>query len=539
MLLTLVAFLGASAVLLYYARQFHFTCDDAFITLRYARNLATIGAPVYNPGERVEGYTNFLWMLLAAGGIKLGIDAVVVLKILGGLSGVATLAAGATLFERVEPRRPFGTAFVLAALALSAPLAAWTFGGLETPLFAALVTLGCALAADVAGGSGWRRAMSAGAVLALATLTRPEGALVFGIAFVVIGAHVVREPKGRLALIALAAAYLAIVVPFVAWRWHYYGYPLPNTYYLKMSGGRIALFRRGSAYIWLAARELGLWLIAAVAVAICTPDRRARDDEPASLRRTRSAVLWIARILLPTFVVYVTSVGGDFLDLYRFFVPLLPLAFVAIAAAGYALREKWIARPRSAMVLSAVAVAFVLLHGWREGRIASRALIVDEPARVAQGIAPLGWTRLYALRWAAMGRWLGRHGESSEWMAAGAAGALAFYSRMNNLDTLGLCDAFVAHQGDAIGDRPGHQRFAPHEYIVSKHPVFVLMGDQIVSDEPGHIDRDQQWDGDGYEWVEVRIGSRDGAPDDFYHRLLVRRDRLDRIRGEPGVRTRE
>ena len=37
--------------------------DDAFISFRYARNLLEGHGLVFNPGERVEGYTNFLWVL--------------------------------------------------------------------------------------------------------------------------------------------------------------------------------------------------------------------------------------------------------------------------------------------------------------------------------------------------------------------------------------------------------------------------------------------------------------------------------------------
>ena len=40
--------------------------DDAYISFRYARNLVEHSQLVFNLGERVEGYTNFLWTLLAA-----------------------------------------------------------------------------------------------------------------------------------------------------------------------------------------------------------------------------------------------------------------------------------------------------------------------------------------------------------------------------------------------------------------------------------------------------------------------------------------
>src|SRR4051812_8768436 len=41
-----------------------FTIDDAYISFRYARNFAHGDGLVYNLGERVEGYTNFLWTVI-------------------------------------------------------------------------------------------------------------------------------------------------------------------------------------------------------------------------------------------------------------------------------------------------------------------------------------------------------------------------------------------------------------------------------------------------------------------------------------------
>src|SRR5438067_8589447 len=51
---------------------FNFVTDDAFISFVYARNLAEHGQLVFNLGERVEGYTNFLWTVFLAGWMKLG-----------------------------------------------------------------------------------------------------------------------------------------------------------------------------------------------------------------------------------------------------------------------------------------------------------------------------------------------------------------------------------------------------------------------------------------------------------------------------------
>ncbi|MBI5290004.1 MAG: hypothetical protein HY873_13605, partial [Chloroflexi bacterium] len=67
-----IAAIGASAgILLLQHFYFHYTSDDAFISYRYARNLGDGVGPVWNRGEHVEGYTNFLWVGILAGLHKL------------------------------------------------------------------------------------------------------------------------------------------------------------------------------------------------------------------------------------------------------------------------------------------------------------------------------------------------------------------------------------------------------------------------------------------------------------------------------------
>jgi len=63
-----IAFFGllsALAVFLFQLWQFwHYINDDAYITFRYSRMLAEGRGPYFNPGPHVEGYTNFLLMLI-------------------------------------------------------------------------------------------------------------------------------------------------------------------------------------------------------------------------------------------------------------------------------------------------------------------------------------------------------------------------------------------------------------------------------------------------------------------------------------------
>jgi len=154
--------------------------EDALITFRYAQNIADGNGPVFNPGERVEGYTNFLWLvLIALPRAAFGADietAAVVFGILAALGCVlvscflANRIAAAATPPGTEPRPALGVA--AAVLTASAGgLAVYGPSGSEVPLFVLLVlSVGYALAA--------RRPVVAGVLVAFAVMTSPEGLVV-------------------------------------------------------------------------------------------------------------------------------------------------------------------------------------------------------------------------------------------------------------------------------------------------------------------------------------------------------------------------
>ena len=93
--------------------------DDAYISLRYAANWAGGRGLVFNPGERVEGYTNFLWVLIEAAAIRLGADPEAALTV-AGFAALAMLAGGVAWLVAAHtlPGRPLAaaTAGLLVAL---------------------------------------------------------------------------------------------------------------------------------------------------------------------------------------------------------------------------------------------------------------------------------------------------------------------------------------------------------------------------------------------------------------------------------------
>ena len=145
---SLLAVFGLAA--LWHAQRYDFFCDDAFIALRYAQNLIEHHELCYNLGQRVEGFTSPLWVLLISAVGSLGVPLVTATRVLAGMAALLSFEALARFWDELQPRAPWLVLAPALALSLSAPFAAWIFGGLETPLFVATFTLALALIARAA-----------------------------------------------------------------------------------------------------------------------------------------------------------------------------------------------------------------------------------------------------------------------------------------------------------------------------------------------------------------------------------------------------
>ncbi|HSQ66923.1 MAG TPA: hypothetical protein VLM85_27075 [Polyangiaceae bacterium] len=503
--------LGALALVVH-ALSIHAICDDAFISLRHAQNLALHGSPVYNLGERVEGYTSPSWMVLSAALLALGLDGRAALTLLGILAGAALVVAVWRLWTRVAPDKPAHGLLVVGLVATSTPIAAWTSSGLETPLFTALVALAIAELAACVEEATRSRAIVAGAAVALAVLTRPEGALVGLLAFGWLVA--LKRPRAVALPFALTAA--APVAAFVLWRFLYYGAILPNTYTAKTAATLHDRVAFGLHYAWFAVSEMGYGVSAALAAGLLMP--------------TRSTAVWLARALVVPWVLMVIVVGGDFLDLFRFFVPILPLLYVSLVASGIEVGRKLNAT-RGGWLLAVALGAPAWLLG--QNMLRKRALQVEEPTREALRIEPLGWTKHHALDWEDAGRFLAAHAQPGDTMADPAAGAGPFYAGLPNIDVFGIADAEVARHGLPNGNRPGHQRFASLDYVLSRHPTFIMF-DKCALPSSWHGWR---WADSGYACVGTMARSSFGG----HLRLifLVDRARADALAEEGVVRVLE
>ncbi|WP_437681319.1 hypothetical protein [Sorangium sp. So ce131] len=353
MLLTIAAAIRVSS----------FTIDDAYISFRYAENLANGNGLVYNVGERVEGYTNFLWTVILAAAVKIGATPEVASKVLGAACAAAALVPTYLLSRRL---RPFSNVPCLATwlLATSFLFSGYAVFGLETPLFLLLTLAGTELFlreedAAAAGGPWTLSARTfpwSGVVFALAALTRPEAPLFLGL-LVVWHADEAFTRRNVLRLLAFALP----VAAHLLWRHSYYGAWLPNTLAAK-TGNFAQQLKGGSDYVRNYAHHAGafLWLgIASVAWSV--------------VHRRRSG-LAIASIAL-LFGVYVVVVGGDWMPYFRFLAPAEPFAFLL---ADDAIRAIAARRERVASLAIAAFGAITLATRTEELVRAQRNIIVND-----------------------------------------------------------------------------------------------------------------------------------------------------------------
>jgi arabinofuranosyltransferase len=426
--------------------------DDAFISFRYAQNLAQGHGLVYNVGERVEGYTNFLWTVLAALVLRLDGDIELWTYMSGIVIGLAIVLGSFRLARRLAGD---GVAFVTALLvATSQSLLIHTArgGGLETGLFTLLVLAAGASYLATREQSGLLRAALTGLLLALATLTRPEGALV---CVLVLGhwlfSNWIMKNLSSITPIICLAAYLLMVLPFFLWRYGYYGDLLPNTFYAKTGGGR-EQFQRGLAYAGNFAEIMGGPMVLAGLLLFQRDWRQALRGWPG-----------FALLLVSVYSAYIVVVGGDHFPGERFFVPLLPWIALLIAGGLVYLVDinsdfAWQRR----LVAASLAILLILYSTYALLRtVPSDYLLAGQNESV--------WI------WRELGWWLADHAAPEESVAALGAGAIAYYSQRTTIDLLGLTDRHIARVAVANmgAGTAGHEKRDPDYVLNQRRPTYI------------------------------------------------------------------
>lgn len=218
-----------------------FYIEDSAITYAFSRHLVEgDGLAGYQGGERVEGYSNATWTFLMAAAHAVGLPMWTAAKLFGAVFGVATLPLIYRITRRAMPDLAPELALVAPALlAASVQYVLWAAAGLENSLLCFLLAAGMArlLGEFSALDRGERPVPWSALLFVLLAMTRPEGVAygVFaGVAMVLDGLRARRIGH----MLRWVAAFFVPFVAYHAWRYSYFGWPLPNTYYAKLGTGK-------------------------------------------------------------------------------------------------------------------------------------------------------------------------------------------------------------------------------------------------------------------------------------------------------------
>lgn len=456
----------AMLALLAWAWSNRFIQDDAFISFRYARNLASGRGLTWNAGERVEGYTNFIWVLLMALPIKAGMDPVAASHALGMLCFAGSLALTFALARELL-HSPWGALLAVVLLGLNHTFSAYATGGLETQLQACALLGAALLTVRVRAGRCARVALGLLGVslcAGVALLTRLDSAVVLAPLFVALALWWLRGAGRRewRSAAALVAPALLLVGGWMVWKLGYYGSILPNTYYAKAASPAI---KQGLAYAYRFVTFYWLGPVIALGVVYALGQLQGRSTRttvgPERAHSAGAALLLAVCVAL--WVAYVVVVGGDFME-FRFFVAILPLLMVLVV---------WLLRTavsngmlRAALMLALVAAGLLAASGHKGyGGVESIAQLQGHLTNADENWSGVG---------RALGELLPQPGAQGVMIATTAAGAIPYYSGLDTVDMLGLNDAWVAREGTSAGARAGHQKLATFEYLVRRQVNLVI-----------------------------------------------------------------
>jgi hypothetical protein len=420
--------------------------DDSFISLRYAQRLIDGYGLTWTEGIPVEGYSNLLWTLLMAAFGWVGIDMVFAAR----LVGISLAIANSFLIIRYISRRVENATVVIGIVLLfysfSSAMAVWSIAGLEQPLIAFL-----ALSAVYnflnfkdynARKSLWLSSLSLG----LLAITRPDGALLAGILFMVYVFWNRKQIKKVMPNIAILVLFPALFyLGQLAFRLYYYGEFVPNTAHVKVSPSLYHAWY-GLKYTLRFSKSIAvLTLLSLLCFSFLYKERRGN-------------FVMYAAILLSWFA-YLSFIAGDIFMAFRHhYYTIVILMLILADGLPFLVREvnKYnLAKPFIGIL--SLGALFYVYHQFENNNY--------------ENIETYHWTKWQKTAAIAL---LAEFEDEQPLIALDAAGSIPYWTKFPSLDMLGLNDYHIARNkpGDMGGGFIGHELGDP-VYTMNKMPDII------------------------------------------------------------------
>lgn len=473
LVLALAGFFGLFCL---HAWQYYpFIADDALISFRYAERLLNGQGLTWTEGRPVEGYSNLLWLLMVAFLGWLGADLIEASRILG------LLAVGAILFALVRWHGQdegggkgwlpllVGLVFFVAA----APVAVYSIGGMEQPLYAALLALAIPLTVRLIETEvpQTRTILWLSLLLGAMSLTRPDGPLFTVAALLAIYAG--RRVTGKPAL-PWQGALLLLSLPILCYggqtvfRLLYYGEWVANTALVKVSPS-VYHFMEGLEYLLGGMSLLAplSWLAVLLTLVLVF---------------VRPALGLPLAFMGGFWAFYVCFIGGDVFRIYRHLLPLVVVfAFAFVGGLQWlsGRLQVWMrsaTRPRPAVSLAAVLLLAALFVPYLHGQ-AQVLLTKDVPHN--RWI----WQWVWDCKITAELLKQAFH-EQQPLVAVGAAGCIPYWSQLPSLDMYGLNDWYLPrHKPPEFGQRWIGHELGDGDYVIASKPDIIVWDSGTVPND--------------------------------------------------------
>lgn len=424
------------------------TVDDAFITFRYADNLAQFGQLTFNINEApVEGYTGVLLPILISIAIKFGVQPSLASHFIGIFSFLTLLV----IFYQCLLKFQIDAGSKIAALLLLTTASfqfTHVFSGMETMLFSSLL-LGSSLQlhsilklATVP----FRQHIIHAVTLLLLSLCRPEGVVYAAISSgLIMWLSLHKHKSVRPVLVYLVFLLFPSLVYFM-WRWNYYGYLLPNTFYAKSNHALSANTLLSMMTFYL--HYLLLPMISVVIVWFAGFSNARKNVYQNSQGHIGRANIYTLGTLCFFVVVIIVQYMRSSLTMnfsYRFFVPFYPIALIIFAYLFAPISQIITEKSKKHLWIIYTLIFLLLLQV-----ILHIKWLVQNEVLFAADYK----TKLLEMH-IPVGRYLKQRIPESEWLVVHIdAGAIPFYSQLKTIDFGNLNDEFLAHNKEiSIGER--------------------------------------------------------------------------------------
>jgi hypothetical protein len=401
--------------------------DDAFITYRYAKNLAHGYGITWNPGAPpVEGYTNFMLVILLAPGIRLGFDPLWTVRILSFAAALATSVLIA-LSVRAEFKSSLPGAMWVGSLFLLFPMTARvSMLGLETVLYAFFLFLSFYSILQFTISQKTRYAVIFGLAATCSVWCRPEGIILIFICVAAVLVQAVRrkiDDAGQFRFIFLVSFVFPICLQLL-WKYIHFGSIIPNPFYIKVAGQHILSPTGLNSVLLFIMSVSSLWLLIILSLA----ERK---------EHVTGIIITLASLI--SYFLFFSHVH-TLMDMHsRFLFPLLPFALFASSP----ILLRWFTNlDESHMPLffkyCIIVIASFIISGLNFHTFFA-------PLRAHHGIAARFNPNDLMYKEYVFAKKLSQYsGIRETTIACSDAGAIPYFTEARNLDIVGLNDRFFA-----------------------------------------------------------------------------------------------